>query len=400
MWHELQLELEARERVNQKRALRAVPDALFDIASNDYLGLSRHPEVIRAAQEAAQKFGTGARASRLVSGNFSLVDELERELAKWKSSESALVFSSGFAANIGTLSALSNAQTTLFCHKRNHASLLDGCRLAQSKGAQTRFFESGEKLESLLSKTTATRKIVVADGVFSMDGDVLPLPEILALCEAFDATLVLDDAHGTGTLGATGRGIEEHFGAMKLDWKRSSEPLKPGHRGSDDLFQSTSSDAQIITIGTLSKSLGSQGGFVCGPRVAIDFLLGSAPSFVYSTGLNPPAVGAALAALRVIEREPARVARCRQNARFLADEIQKLGFDARFAGSPIVPVILGEERDALALSAQLEARGVWCPAIRPPTVARGTSRLRIAVSSEWTRDELDCVVAAFKEPRA
>ncbi len=368
MWHELQQELDARERATQKRALRTVPDAVFDIASNDYLGLSRHPEVVSAAQEAAQKHGTGARASRLVSGNFSLVEELESALASFKKAESALVFSSGFAANVGVLSALSNAQTTLFCHKRNHASLLDGCRLAQAKGATTRFFESSDKLESLLFKSTATRKIVVADGVFSMDGDLLMLPEVLALCEEFDATLLLDDAHGTGTLGATGRGIEEHF--------------------------SVHSD-RVLTIGTLSKALGSQGGFVCGPRVAIDFLIGAAPSFIYSTGLNPPAVGAALAALRVLQREPERALLCRQNAQFLANELQKLSFDARFSGSPIVPVFVGDERDALELSARLETRGAWCPAIRPPTVARGTARLRVAASSEWTRDELDCVVAAF-----
>ncbi len=376
MWREFQLELEARELTNQKRQLRAVPGELFDIASNDYLGLSRHPEVIEAAQEAAAKFGTGARASRLVSGNFALVDELEHELACFKSSESALVFSSGFAANVGVLSALSNAQTNLFCHKRNHASLLDGCRLAQAKGAQTRFWESLEKLESLLRKSEAQRKIVVADGVFSMDGDLVPLPGVLALCERFDATLLLDDAHGTGTLGATGRGLEEHFGGSN----------------------STSHHARVLTLGTLSKALGSQGGFVCGPRVAIDFLLGTAPSFVYSTGLNPPAVGAALMALRVLQREPERAIRCCQNAQILARALCDLGFDARFSGSPIVPVLVGDERDALELSAHLETRGVWCSAIRPPTVARGTSRLRVAASSEWSAEDLARVVEAFLLP--
>lgn len=370
MWRDLQLELDARELAGRTRTLRVVPDDLLDIASNDYLGLARHPEVIASACEAARKFGAGARASRLVSGHYALVEELERELARFKGVEAALVFSSGFAANIGVLSALSNRETTLFCHKRNHASLLDGCRLAQAKGAVTRFWESPDKLESLLAKAESKRKVVVADGVFSMDGDLLPLPQVLDLCERFDAVLVLDDAHGTGTLGATGRGLSEHFGVLS---------------------------ERMVTVGTLSKALGSQGGFVCGSQLLVDYLIGSAGSFIYSTGLNPPAVGAALAALRVLEREPERASRCREVARFLADALCELGFDARFGGSPIVPIVVGDEAAALALAGQLESRGVWCPAIRPPTVARGTSRLRIAASSEWDREQLRCILQPFAD---
>ncbi len=368
IWRELERELEQRDLAGRKRTLRLIPEGTLDAASNDYLGLSRHPEVVRGAQDAAAQFGAGARASRLVSGQFELVQQLETELARFKGTEAALVFSSGFAANVGILSALSHGETTLFCHKRNHASLLDGCRLAQSKGATTRYFESIDKLRALLQKSTSPRKIVVADGVFSMDGDLLPLPEVLALCDECDAILLLDDAHGTGTLGATGRGIEEHFGVHS---------------------------ERVLTVGTLSKSLGSQGGFVCGPRVVIDYLLGAAPSFVYSTGLNPPAVGASLTALRVLQREPERVARCRENAGSLAARLIELGFEARFSGTPIVPVIIGDERAALALSAQLEKRGVWCPAIRPPTVPRGTSRLRLTACSEWNHDDLERIVHAF-----
>lgn len=368
MWHELEHELQEREAIGRKRTLRTIPENIFDAASNDYLGLARHPEVVRAAQDAAAQFGAGARASRLVSGHFALAQQLETELALFKNTEAALVFSSGFAANIGVLSALSNDQTTLFCHKRNHASLVDGCRLAQSKGATTRYFDSPEKLRALLQKSKANRKIVVADGVFSMDGDLLPLPEVLALCDEFDAILLLDDAHGTGTLGPTGRGIEEHFGLHS---------------------------ERVLTVGTLSKSLGSQGGFVCGPQVAISYLLNLAPSFVYSTGLNPPAVGAALAALQVLQREPERVERCRHNASHLATQLREQGFDARFSGTPIVPVIIGDEHAALAFAAQLQQNGVWCPAIRPPTVSRGTSRLRLAASSEWTSDQLEHILWAL-----
>ena len=370
MWHELERETQERARVGRRRELRVLREGLLDAASNDYLGLARHPEVIEGACNAAREFGGGARASRLVSGNFSLLGELERRLAEFKNTQAALVFSSGFAANVGVLPALAHSDTLLCCHKRNHASLLDGCRLAEAKGAQTRFWETTAKLELLLARSSATRKIVVADGVFSMDGDVLPLPEVLALCETHDAVLILDDAHGTGVMGASGKGTAEHFGL-------TSE--------------------RILTVGTLSKSLGSQGGFVCGPRIAIDFLLGQAPSFIYSTGLNPAAVGAALAALRVLEREPERALRCRENARILAERLRTLEFDARFQGSAIVPVMVGDEHKTLALSAQLEARGVWCPAIRPPTVARGTSRLRLAASSEWGEEELGKIMGAFRK---
>ncbi|RYX85601.1 8-amino-7-oxononanoate synthase [bacterium] len=368
MWHEFERELEQHEAAGRKRTLRLLPEKTLDIASNDYLGLARHPEVVSAAQEAAQQFGAGARASRLVSGHFSLAQELENELARFKGSEASLVFSSGFATNVGILSALSNDSTTLFCHKRNHASLIDGCRLAEAKGATTRYFESTDKLRALLQNSTASRKIVLADGVFSMDGDLLPLPEVLALCDEFDALLMIDDAHGTGTLGGTGRGIEEHLGIHS---------------------------ERILTVGTLSKALGSQGGFVCGPRVAIDHFLAAAPSFIYSTGLNPPAVGAALAALHVLQREPQRVARCRYNARQLASGLVELGFDARFSGTPIVPVIVGGDHAALDLSACLEEQGIWCPAIRPPTVPRGTARLRLTACSEWTADEIDQILFRF-----
>jgi len=370
MWRELERETEERERAGRRRLLRTLREGMLDAASNDYLGLSRHPETIEGACRAAREFGAGARASRLVSGNFAGIAELENRLAEFKNTQAALVFSSGFAANVGVLPALANAETLLCCHKRNHASLLDGCRLAGVKGARTRFWETPAKLESLLRNSRATRKIVVADGVFSMDGDILPLPDVVALCEEFDAVLVLDDAHGTGVMGASGRGTEEHFGLQS---------------------------ERILTVGTLSKSLGSQGGFVCGSRAAVDFLLGNAASFVYSTGLNPPAVGAALASLRVLQREPQRAARCRENARTMAEQLLGLGFDARWPGSAIVPVIVGDEHSALELSAQLETRGVWCPAIRPPTVARGTSRLRLAASSEWGDEELEKIVRAFSE---
>ncbi len=393
IWRDLQAELDARAAAHLTRELKRVPDGALDLASNDYLGLARHPRVIEAAQNAAAKFGTGARASRLVSGHYDGIEELECELARFKNCEAALIFSSGYATNIGTIAALCNEETALFCHKRNHASLIDACELARAK---TRFWESNEKLRALLASSHVARKIIVCDGVFSMDGDLCDLPALVQLADEFDALILLDDAHGTGTLGATGRGTAEFFGDLEFQ------------SGTNVLFQSgakksrleehvsaalISPASRIITLGTLSKSLGSQGGFVCGPRVLIDYLIGAARSFIYSTGLNPPAVAAALESLRIIEREPQRVQRCRSNAAFLARELGALGYEVAAPESPITPVFADNSAAALQLSARLLERDLWCPAIRPPTVKR--ARLRLTSNASWDETTLQRIVAGF-----
>ena len=208
IWHDLQSELDARAAHSLRRELKRVPEGALDLASNDYLGLAHHPRVIQAACDAAAKYGTGARASRLVSGSYSLIEELESNLARFKDAEAALVFSSGYAANLGTITALCDDDSALFCHKRNHASLLDACKLS---GAPTRFFERADKLRALLESSGARRKIIVCDGVFSMDGDLCDLPALTELAREFDALLIVDDAHGTGTLGASGARRERTF---------------------------------------------------------------------------------------------------------------------------------------------------------------------------------------------
>lgn len=365
LWQEIQLELDKRAAQHLTRELKRVPDGALDLASNDYLGLATHPRVIEAAQRAAAKFGAGARASRLVSGHYDGIEELESELASFKNCEAALVFSSGYAANMGVITALCNDDTALFCHKRNHASLLDACELSK---APTRFWETNEKLRALLASSHAERKLIICDGVFSMDGDLCDLPAIVHLAREFDAIVILDDAHGTGALGASGRGTAEHFGVV---------------------------DERIITLGTLSKSLGSQGGFVCGPRVLIDYLVGVARSFVYSTGLNPPAAGAALESLRIIQREPERVQRCRDNATWLHRELAALNYDVVGQKSPIMPIHADDSVAVLQLSARLLMKNLWCPAIRPPTVKR--ARLRLTSNASWDEDDLQRIIAAFAE---
>ncbi|HVF85537.1 MAG TPA: 8-amino-7-oxononanoate synthase, partial [Abditibacteriaceae bacterium] len=285
---QLQAELQQREHNYLRRHLRVLPHRVLDLASNDYLGLSQHPRVVQAACDAAQQFGVGARASRLVSGNLEIHGQVETQIARFKGSESALLFSSGYAANVAVVSALSRSGATVLCDKRNHASLIDACRLAQVNGARVRYYGSLEKLRLLLESSTRLRSearcLIVSDGVFSMDGDLCDLPQLFALCREFDAILVLDDAHGTGTLGATGRGTIEHF----------------------ELDKST---IDLVEIGTLSKALGAQGGFVCGCQNLIDYLTNVARPFIYSTGLSPMLCGAALEALRVLDSEPQLLAR-------------------------------------------------------------------------------------------
>lgn len=368
LWRELEADLAVREEQHLRRRLRTLPPGVVDLASNDYLGLATHPEVIAGAVRAAQQYGAGARAARLVSGNLELHAELERRLAAFKGTEGALLFPSGYHANLGTIAALAGKGAFIACHKRNHASLIDGCRLALANGATVRYFEDLEKLNQLLIGSDSAHKLIVVDGVFSMDGDLIDLPGVLEIAEQTDAAILLDDAHGTGTLGETGRGITEHF---RIHHER------------------------VVHIGTLSKALGSQGGFVAGPQVLIEFLTNAARPFVFTTALNPPAVGGALAALDVLERGPGRVADLQRNVATLGRQLRELGFQVETRPAPILPVICGEAEAAVKLSAMLLEHGFWSPAIRPPTVAQGTARLRVTVSAAWTRADLEAIVAGF-----
>lgn len=374
---QLQAELQAREDNHLRRHLRSLPHRVLDLASNDYLGLAKHPRVIEAAIEAAQQFGAGARASRLVSGNLSIHQQLETQIARFKGSESALLFSSGYAANLAVASSLARQGDTILCDKRNHASLIDACRLAQLNGAIVRYFSTTEKLRLLLESSTRTadnRCLIVSDGVFSMDGDLCDLPQLFALCREFDAVLLLDDAHGTGTLGATGRGTIEHF---ELD----------------------KGEINLVEIGTLSKALGAQGGFVCGSRLLVDYLTNAARPFIYSTGLSPMLCGAASAALRVLENELQLLTRLRDATTHLAFGLRQLGFEAHAHSSPIISVVVGEAQDAIALSETLLELSVWCPAIRPPTVPKGTSRLRVTASAALSDEEIARALGTFAQAK-
>lgn len=325
---------------------------VVSFASNDYLGLSAHPKVRAAAIAAIERFGTGAVASRLIVGTRSLHRELEQALAEWKGTDSALVFSTGYAANMGVLATLGAADVTLFSDELNHASIIDGCRLAKARTLVYRHLDL-EHLEQLLRQTVG-RKIVVTEAVFSMDGDCAPLHALAGLCVEHGALLVLDEAHAA---------------------------LGPQLSVIDGL--------QVLHVGTLSKTLGALGGFVAGSSRLIELLINRARTFIFTTGLSPADTAAALAALRICASDEGE--RLRTRLRFLIDMLQP------HHPSAIVPIVLGEDSAALAAAAQLKERGIYVPAIRPPTVPKGTSRLRVALSAAHTDISVQLLRNALEE---
>jgi 8-amino-7-oxononanoate synthase len=312
-------------------------------ASNDYLGLTSHPDVVAAAHEAIDRWGTGAGASRLVVGSRPVHDELEAALAAWKGAEAALLFPSGYAANVGVLTTFGVSR--ILSDELNHASIVDGCRLARGSVEVYRHNDLGH-VAALLAD--GPRALVVTDSVFSMDGDEADVPALVELCDRHGALLVLDEAHDV-----FGRAVPDH----------------------------------VLRVGTLSKTLGSLGGFVAGPRHFVELLVNRARPFVFSTALPPSAAAAALAALRVVQSDEGESLRAR-----LRRHVERV---APGHPSPVVPVVLGDEDSAMAASAALYERGLVVPAIRPPTVPVGTSRLRLALSAAHTDEQVDRLIGAL-----
>jgi 8-amino-7-oxononanoate synthase len=339
------------------------------LASNDYLGLANHPEVIQSAIEATQRYGAGAGASRLISGSLPPHQELESALAQFKGTEAALTFSSGYLANIGTIPALVEQGGLILADRLCHASLIDGCRLS---AADFRIYRHNDTdhLQSLLAKNRrAGRTLIVTDGLFSMDGDLAPLPDLYRLAKDYEADLYIDDAHGTGVMGPHGRGTAEHFGL----------------------------ETQIpFQMGTLGKALGSSGAYLAGPSTLIRYLMNTSRSFIFSTAPPPSSAAAATAALRVIQREPERRTRMWANRERLFSGLTHLGFTLSPSVSPIMPILVGNAETALSFAEHLLTEGLFAPAIRPPTVPNATSRIRITVTSEHTPTQIDQALAAFQ----
>jgi len=339
------------------------------LASNDYLGLATHPDVIQAAVQATLQYGTGAGAARLVCGTLPPHTDLEQALATFKQTPSALVYGSGYLANLGVIPSLITQGGQIFADRLCHASLIDGARLSR---ADLRVYRHRDlnHLESLLKRTHSGRPLlIVTDGLFSMDGDLAPLPELVTLAERFGATLYVDDAHGTGVMGKSGRGTLEHLGV---------EDRIPFH------------------MGTLGKALGSSGAYIAGPTDLIQYLINTCRPFMFTTAPPPSNAAAAHAALTVIQQEPARRARLWRNRDHLFTGLTRLGFHLTESVSPILPILIGEAGKAVAFAQQLLTHGVYAPAIRPPTVQNGSSRIRVTVTSEHTPEQIELALSAFE----
>lgn len=330
------------------------------LCSNNYLGLAERAEVREAAAEAALRWGAGSGASRLISGNMEPHRQLEAALAAFKGYEAALLFGSGYLANTGTVAALAGRGEVVFSDELNHASLVDGCRLSRAETFVYRHADP-EHLAWGLRQAQGRPALIVTDGVFSMDGDVAPLPELLELARRHGARLMVDEAHATGTVGPGGRG----------------SVAAAGLSGEVD-----------VVVGTLGKALGSYGAYVCANAETIDLLVNTARPFIFSTAPPPPAIGAAQAALRVLEAEPDLVLRLQANATMLRTALTAEGLEVGHSATQVVPVHVGEAEPAMALCEEALRRGVFAQGIRPPTVAEGSSRLRLTAMATHTAEEL------------
>ena len=337
-------------------------------SSNNYLGLANHPALKQAAREATQQYGCGSGASRLISGSMAVHHELEQRLATLKKTEAALVFPTGYHANIGVLSALMGAGDTILSDGLNHASIIDGCRLSQAAVRVYRHADSAHLAELLQACPPTGQRLIVTDSVFSMDGDLAPLAEIVGLARQYDAWVMVDEAHATGVFGPHGGGLVEELGlAGQVD----------------------------IRMGTLGKALGCVGAFVAGSHELIDWLVNRARSFIYTTAIPPAMAAAVLAALDIVEQEPERRQQLWDNTRFLSDGLRSLGYTLGATRSQILPVIIGEARETMVVAQAILQRGVFAHGIRPPTVPAGSSRIRVTPMATHTQDQLSRTLDAF-----
>ena len=337
-------------------------------SSNNYLGLAEHPALREAAIEALERYGCGAGASRSISGTMELHKELEKRIARFKGCEAALLFSTGYMANIGLLTTVVEEGDLIVSDEFNHASIVDGCRLSRAEVWVYRHRDM-EQLEELLKRSAHRSKLIITDGVFSMDGDIAPLPAIRALADQYGALVMVDDAHATGVLGERGRGTAEHFDLMgRID----------------------------IQMGTLGKALGGFGAYIAGSQDLIDYLINRCRTFLYTTALPPAIAAMALAALEIVEGEPQRRTRLWENTAYFKEGLAKLGFNIGMSETPICPILIGDNALTMEADRRLMARGVFAQGIRPPTVPPQGSRLRAALMATHTEKDLKSALDAFQ----
>ncbi len=339
------------------------------LGSNNYLGLANHPKVIKATQDAISEYGTGACSSRILTGTTSLHTRLEKTLAEFKGTEDALVFSAGFMTMMGTISAITSEGDIIISDELNHASIIEGCRLSK---AQKKIYKHNDmlSLEEILSKSpTGANKLIITDGIFSMKGTVANLPEIKKLADKYDAKIMVDDAHGTGVLGATGRGTLEHFNM----------------EGEIDLI-----------CGTFSKTLSTIGGFVGSSAEAINFLKLNARSFIFTASPPPSTMATVLACLQVIKEEPELLKKLRCNTDFIKNSLKNLGFRLEDTITPIIPILIGDDQLTFKMAGMLEKEGVIVNPVIPPAVPKELSLIRVSIMATLSQDELQLALDKFK----
>jgi len=344
---------------------------LINFSSNNYLGLAGDPALKKAACDAIEKYGCSSTASRLMCGNLALNEELEKRIAEFKRTEAALIFSSGYMANIGAISALMGRQDIIFADKYNHASLVDGCILSRAKLIRYPHKDI-KKLEQVLNNTGKYgRRLIVTDSVFSMDGDIAPLPEIIELANTYGCMVMIDDAHATGVLGKTGRGSAEYFGIPEEDVD--------------------------IHMGTFGKALGSFGAYVAGSRKLKELLINRARSFIFTTALPPSVIGSVIAAISILETDNTRIKILNKNAGYFRSQLRKEGFNILNTETHIIPLIIGENNKAIQFSKFLMQNGIFAVPIRPPTVPPYTARIRFSVTAAHSKEELGYTIEIIKK---
>ncbi|HHV38821.1 MAG TPA: glycine C-acetyltransferase [Tepidimicrobium sp.] len=344
---------------------------VINLSSNNYLGFANHPRLKKAAIEAVEKYGVGSGAVRTIVGNMSIHEELERVLSEFKKEEAAFIYQSGFNCNAGTIQAITEAGDLIISDELNHASIIDGTRLSR---ADKKIFKHSDmdELEQILKENRDKYRnmLIITDGVFSMDGDIAKLPEIVELAEKYEAMTYVDDAHGSGVLGENGRGTVDHFGLHgRVDF----------------------------TIGTLSKAIGVVGGYVAGSNTMYEWLNHRARPVLFSTSLPPAAVGAIIEAIKMLKESSEYTEKVWNNARYFKEKLGKLGFNTGKSETPITPVIIGDEAKSMEFSKNLLDRGVFVSAIVFPTVPRGTGRVRCMITAEHTEEQLDRAVEIFRQ---
>ena len=368
--------LRSLKRIDSSQSSRIVIEGreYINLSSNNYLGLANHPSLKEAAISAIRNYGTGAAASRLVSGNMEVHEMLEKITAEFKRTEDALLFNTGYMANAGVIQALAGEGDAIFSDELNHASIIDGCRLSRAEVFIYRHRDA-EHLRSLISQKTDNsnrcyrRKIVITESVFSMDGDIAPLTDIIDLVEKYDAFLVVDDAHATGVLGKTGRGSFEHFGI---------------------------NNSSHIQMGTYSKALGSFGAYIAGNKTVKDYLINKARSFIYTTSLPPSVVAASIAAISILQENNMLVEKVWENTTMFREGLRALGYNTMNSETPIIPVFTGDIEKTILFSQRLFDEGIYATPIRPPTVPEGCCRIRTTVTAEHSKSDIEHCIEVFR----